>query len=391
MENRDQVERGQSIIIVAFAMVALVLFAALAVDLSSAYVERRTAQNAADGAALAGAAQLAYEINHRSYRDPAIKIHMNVYAERNGVADTDGVKGNGVNDNLEGYYLDANGDRLSEQLIGATTVPSGALGVEATAYITAPTFFGGLFGLRGLPLSAEAASVLEQACGADCVVPIATHMRPFTETEEWDLAVDCFNIWNGSGPGEYGWLNWGWQEMNCDEYPHTCPVPPEECHQDDCSSKCLVQNLNPAQCSSGFIAVGDWVAGTTGVVNDSKVRRQLEYYIGIPGDPTHPPQPFTSIVWDYIHEGQQGCGPWPNGLHYHVAGFAQMQLLGYKLSQGLEYDPWVDPAECIALNEPPGGDPNAGNRLTARFIQWGGGETGNCYAVGTLLAPQLIR
>lgn len=391
MENKAQGQAGQSIIIVAVAMVALVLFAALAVDISSAYVQRRTAQNAADGAALAGAAKLAYQINRRSYSDSEIKIHMNVFAERNGVADTDGVNSNVVNDNLEGYYLDGDGDRISEELIGSTTVPPDALGVEATAYITAPTFFLGLLGVDGLPLSAEAASVLQQACGAECVVPIATHIRPFTDTVEWDITVDCFNIWNGSGPGEFGWLNWSWQQEHCEEYPYTCPVPPEECHQDDCSAKCLGQNLNPAQCSSGFIAVGDWVAGTTGTVNDIKVRDWLEYYIGDPDDENKPPQPFTTVVWDYVHEGQQGCGPWPNGLHYRVAGFAEMQLLGYKLSEGQEYDPWIDPEKCIALGELPGEEPNTGRRLTARFLKWGGGETGNCYAIGTLLAPQLIR
>jgi hypothetical protein len=152
---------------------------------------------------------------------------------------------------------------------------------------------------------------------------------------------------------------------------------------------CISKNLEPDRCSSGFIQVGDWVAGTTGVVNDVKVRNELEYYIGYP-DPYVAPNPFTTVVYTTTN-GMQGCGPWPNGLHYRVAGFAQMQLLGYKLAQGVGYDPWIDPAECKALGEEPD-DPNDGNRLTARFLDWGGGEGGNCRVLyGSLLAPSLVR
>jgi hypothetical protein len=387
-DKRNEKQRGQSIVLVAIMMVVLVLFVAIAVDMSSAYSKRRTAQNAADGAALAGARRLASQINKDVFNDTAIKIDMNDFAEKNGVEDKGGALGDSLNLNVVGYYLDADGVRISNDPIGSTSVPEGALGIEAITYITAPTYFGGIIGLQGLPLQADAGTLLELACGGDCIVPIATHARPFTDTDLYTITVDCFNIWNGDGPGEFGWLNWSWQEENCELYPHYCVVPPEECHQDDCSSLCISKNLNPDRCSSGFIEVGDWVAGTTGVVNDVKVRNELEYYIGIKDDPDHPPHPFTTIVYTTTN-GMQGCGPWPNGLHYQVAGFAQMQLLGYKLAQGVAYDPWIDPAECRALGEVPN-DPNEGNRLTAKFLQWGGGEGGRCYAVGSLLAPRLI-
>lgn len=51
-------ERGQSIILVAVAIVALVAFVAIAVDGARLYVMRRQMQNAADAGALAGAYQL---------------------------------------------------------------------------------------------------------------------------------------------------------------------------------------------------------------------------------------------------------------------------------------------------------------------------------------------
>ena len=58
-------EKGQSLVLVAGALVVLVMFVAIAVDLGSAYYARRTAQNAADGAAVAGASRLATGINNQ--------------------------------------------------------------------------------------------------------------------------------------------------------------------------------------------------------------------------------------------------------------------------------------------------------------------------------------
>jgi hypothetical protein len=327
--------------------------------MGSAYYYRRVAQNAADGAALAAVAELANQVNTDIFNDTWIKIAQNDVGERNGGRDTDGVRGNSVNDSIVGYYLDDKGRRISDVPVGSGTVPRDAWGVEVTVYITAPTYLGGIVGFDGYPLEATAASLLEIACGEDCIVPIATYAIEFTTT------ATCYNIWNGTGPGNFGWLNWSWQDNHCDT--------------GDCSSNCLVDNLTPGTCPSGFIRVGDWTAGTTGVSNDSKVRKLLEYYIDTPEE-------FTVVVWEETNGGG-GCGPWPSGLHYKVVGFARMQLLGYQLSQGKAYDPIVDPSTCVTLGEAP----NDGNRLTARFMGWAGGQGGRCKAVGTVRAPTIIR
>jgi hypothetical protein len=398
-QSECQEQRGQSIILVAVAFLALLLFVAISVDISKGYVDRRTAQNAADGAALAGARQLAYQINYKAWTaseaDTHVQSDMNDFAERNGIQDTNGVLGDTTNYNVEGYYLGEDEARLGQ--VGAGAVPADSWGIEAVTYITAPTFFGGIFGLDGLPLNATAAVMLEQACGAQCIVPIATHMDAFmtaTVTSTNPISY-CLNIYDGTGPGNFGWLNWSWQITN---NPELGLLEPEECKQDDCSSQCLVQNLSPCPkndpdcCRSGFIAVGQWVAGTTGVSSASQVRAQLEKYIGIPDDPDNPPQPFTIVVWDetYMEPTGQGCGPFPSGLHYGVRGFAKMQLLGYQLSQGLPYDPWIDPAECTNVGEV-GDDPNYGNRLTAYFLGWVEGSGGECQAIGSVRAPRLSK
>jgi uncharacterized membrane protein len=129
-----QRQQGQSVILVAAAMLALLLFVAIAVDMSKAYVDRRVAQNAADGAALAGARRLAYQINSDLYDDAAIQIEMNDFGERNGVLDTNGVLADQINANVEGYYLNEKGNQIGQ--VGQGSVPSKAWGIEAVTYIT---------------------------------------------------------------------------------------------------------------------------------------------------------------------------------------------------------------------------------------------------------------
>ncbi|MGH8359802.1 MAG: pilus assembly protein TadG-related protein, partial [Pseudomonas sp.] len=55
---RRRREQGQTILLVAVSLVALLGMAALAIDIVTLYVARAEAQRAADGAALAGAQML---------------------------------------------------------------------------------------------------------------------------------------------------------------------------------------------------------------------------------------------------------------------------------------------------------------------------------------------
>jgi len=405
-------ERGQSIIVVTLMMVALVVLAALAVDMTGTYFTRRTAQAAADAAALAGGEELAWQRNDLGSKFEVqsnawpVKAAMNVFAEANDVEDTH-PGSDGLNYNVVGWYLDSFGNRLSETPFPAgddptkkEKMPEGVFGIEAMAIMTAPTFLGGVLGYDGYDVSALAAvSIVEPVCGVTCVVPIATYWceeggecigetRTFTESRDpdWTLGpwgvgnwppkdqdgddmydFTCFNIWNGEGPGNFGWLNWTEQGYYCDT--------------DDCSSVCLGDNLDPANCI-GWVSIGDLVAGATGTMNDSKVRQMLDYYIGDPtrlGDTTCDyfdcyPESFVVPLWSTKNDGQ-GCGE-DAGVKYTVSGFAVMQLLGYKTPQGNSWDPWFIDGDgddepdihlCHNVGDPPGEPPNDGNRLTAYF------------------------
>jgi len=382
--NNLREERGQSIVIVAIAMIVLLIFVVIAVDMAYAYVHRRGDQNAADASALAGARELADILNANDgnlqgkfISEQTIQEAMNDYAEQNGIADTDGTPANSVNTNVTGYYLDPDGSRLSD---GSSDIEIGELGivhpnargVEAVAHSIAPSFFGGVLGLSGLPIQAEAAVVFEPGpCTAGCLAPIAT----LTETFQFD---ECYNIWDGphgggggeGGSGNFGWLNWSWQGAG-----HSCEdigLP------DDCSVNCLEYNLGKDTCLSGLIDVGDWVAGTTGVKNANSIRDELRWYIDTN-------TPFIVIIYDTIQG--TGCGKKGHGTAYHVVGFAEFQPVGYRLSHGggagIIYDT-IDPDTCVDWG-------SEGNRITGVFKRWvTDGLGGECNDFGVLV-PRMTK
>jgi len=80
MEEKSRTEHGQSIVLVALLMGVLLLFVAIAVDLSNAYAHRRQAQNAADSAALAAAGEFGLYLNGEMTGDTGIGAAMRDYA-----------------------------------------------------------------------------------------------------------------------------------------------------------------------------------------------------------------------------------------------------------------------------------------------------------------------
>lgn len=73
MNDRSSHESGQALVILVFAIVAIIGVVALAVDGSNVFAERRRAQNAADTAALAAAlAKVAYQDWHHAGMDRAL-------------------------------------------------------------------------------------------------------------------------------------------------------------------------------------------------------------------------------------------------------------------------------------------------------------------------------
>lgn len=425
MKERSHTQDGQSIVLVALLMGVLLVFVAIAVDMSNAYAHRRQAQNAADAAVLAAAQELGLYLNEESTSDGDIAAEMNDYAQKNAILDTDGIPHNAVNANVIGCYLGADANCLDDMppldssfRVGELGyVPDDAIGIEVVTVITAPTFFGGLVGLDGLRLQAEAASMFESACTAGgCVLPLAVHERGFGEEGEPEfIEGQCYNLWDGVSSSNLGWLNWSFQGYSCQAL---------EGGASDCSTDCLALNMNPLHCAridpSDYDVGNDiWIAGVPGDKNSDAVRDWLKYYI-------NNEEVVRLVVFDDSVVDSQ-CGKMkpggPSGTRYHLAGFAAFKVTGFRLSKGkgkavycdqlsdgtllcgdelisgLDYT--CDPA--TSLDYPPCYDDDGvtmvpcatkdstTNRVTGIAQAFNDGDSGNCEAVGNLLAPRITK
>src|SRR5436190_16034442 len=85
-------EEGQSIVLIAFAFIALVAIAGLAVDGGRDFVARRMSQNASDAAAFAGVRVFTTRTDNSAATEQKILNAINAYALRNGVAGTSDVR-----------------------------------------------------------------------------------------------------------------------------------------------------------------------------------------------------------------------------------------------------------------------------------------------------------
>lgn len=111
------------------------------------------------------------------------------------------------------------------------------------------------------------------------------------------------NIYNGSNPGNFGWLTW----TGSNSVPSLAAslTPPGNSHT----------YINPYDANDHLVSVGDWVEGKPGVSNSSQVRNALNLLIG---------QDIVVPVWDAV----EGSG---SNTNYHVTAFATVQLISYHL------------------------------------------------------------
>ncbi len=213
--------RGQTVVLVALAVVAIVAFVALAIDGGNAYGIRRDAQSAADGAAIAGTWVLV-EYSGESPKTDVLR-RINTWAQANGVADTDGDPSNAVNGNILAWYVhfdgsyvmmkDAGGNDVPWEIhAGLDEIPSGAKGVEVQTSITKTTFFARAIGVSTVGARARATAVYTPDGG---ILPIAVNEYwagsqgkcPYANCEEpYSFVRDPSQLPPFSTDGGGGWI-----------------------------------------------------------------------------------------------------------------------------------------------------------------------------------------
>ena len=188
-------QQGQSIVIVAMAMIVLLIFGAFAVDLSFAYFQRRSMQNAADAAALAGARALGvYQSDPTAPTMTTGELYDIIleYAGRNQAK------------YVQAWYTVPGGARLGEitQGSGLPVPRGGATGVEVQASTDFSTFFARVMGYNLLPATANAAAAYGPAVATKNVAPIAVRQDEVQVGQDYTL----YDKNGASHNADTGWL-----------------------------------------------------------------------------------------------------------------------------------------------------------------------------------------
>ena len=106
MRRWVQSQRGQALILVAFALIGVLAFVGLAIDGGTLFLHRRRMQNASDAGAMGGTRVLYYQQHPGPVNETVILQAIHALAETNDVPDTDGAPGDEFNDNEgEGFLL----------------------------------------------------------------------------------------------------------------------------------------------------------------------------------------------------------------------------------------------------------------------------------------------
>jgi hypothetical protein len=113
------------------------------------------------------------------------------------------------------------------------------------------------------------------------------------------------DIFNGHGPGNFGWLSW----TGDPGIPTLIDslTPPGDSYT----------YVNPSNPGDNELSVGDWVYGRSGVANAQKIREALDQLQEID---------MLIPVWDI----SEGSG---NNVTYRVVDFVEVRLLDYHLPQ----------------------------------------------------------
>lgn len=326
-------ESGQSIVVIAFALIGLVAFAGLVFDGGNAYAQRRRMQNAADAGAIAGARELA---------DGATNCVVN-----NGINNYTRTKNGALT--YEATYIYLNGTEVP--IPNDCGLPSSnAYAVRVTAHTSFQTLFLGMFGATQGDVDAEAAAAFGGVNNLrNNITPIAPEcFGNANSIENCGYTVNrSYGIWDGGGFGNLGWLGWG----NGGTPGSSTTSETTLCA--NLNDPANMQYTNPYNPDDHTVSIGDWIVGTTGVKNSNCDRDILQSYM-LTG------QPVTLIFWG----STQGTG---SNLQYQVVGFGKFVIEAYKLSHG----------NGIAISSPPPtqcNDPlnehDDANCIQGRFLEW---------------------
>lgn len=300
-------ERGQSIVLIALAMFALVAMMGLVLDGGTMYFSRRNSQNASDAAAFAGA---------RILTNPAssggdVWNAIDSYALANHIA-------NPATD-VVAYFLDKYGILLGR--VGPSSDRTGATGIVVATTINVPTVFINFVSGRTSSEVRTVAKVQTGRLGGVPVVPM-TLTCPQLDTDPENpcgFVKDEPAVLKGltTGSGNFQWI------------AYLTSQPDGSCYGANNLDGYLSDPPNP---TPPVVNRGDWVCGNTGNSNTSAIRTLLKYWID---QNNISERPWIVPIYDCI--GQRGvCDPSATGfnLRYHIVAFGAFVITGFDWTAG---------------------------------------------------------
>ncbi|MBI4320228.1 MAG: fibronectin type III domain-containing protein [Chloroflexi bacterium] len=193
-------EKGQALYLIALAMMVLLGFLALIIDVGVAYAQRRLMQNAADAAGEAASRVIVLNTGYST--DADVKQAIDRYSRLNGGAVDYASR--------PPYYLAANGSPISPVGAGGS-IPGSAIGVDVQAESSFDTFFAFLLGRPVLDVAANAATVSypgQMPGNWPGLVPLSIPQMDFVSGAAYDLWNPRWASYYGVDQSEYkGVLN----------------------------------------------------------------------------------------------------------------------------------------------------------------------------------------
>lgn len=348
-------ERGQALILVAIAMVALLAVAGLALDGGKLHSNRRDVQNAADAAALAGAQILVDGVCKASgASDGDVRDAVLNYVASNGIE----IDVTYPARNINAWYVDENETRL--QVIGAGTVPNATKGVEVTVFFTETTNFMKMVGQPEMKASGNAVAMfgpVTQLPPNTPVIPVAVPddaVYGMDAGDEFTVDNDIYCKTNGSqcigdtgdANSQRGWLNFDYiyniehyQASDALRRTHKATTNANDIRDYVTGAKQTPpifvghppEPLPPSAPTKVYLD-GDYIHGEPGEKQaDSKAI--FDYYAGqtviLPVfDVVYSPEYMDAHTSDFPDPHVDSGQTWPNQNQYlyHIVGFAAAEI-----------------------------------------------------------------
>lgn len=196
---------GQSIVLVALAIVVLVAMAGLGLDGANAFNQRRNTANAADAAAMAGSNALIQQLQAQVASGTPMPSAP-VYSAVSTYLNAHEIDPTAAKNPWTAYYVDSSGTRMGAVSSGGT-INASAKGVAVDVQYTFDTWFMGVFGRETLTVGGTATAIFgKKKFDTGDLLPIALSEDAANDMKDDTGDVYVFNGDSGNaiGPGNFG-------------------------------------------------------------------------------------------------------------------------------------------------------------------------------------------